>query len=100
MYLFVIGRPTICGASVCEVVQYVRKKAIRVVTIGGQDFPEWKSKLDEEFLRWAEIIKADGIEAYVRKGLVPGLEELGYKQTYSGVWKDVNGKKLGTATGK
>src|SRR6185436_14264609 len=51
MYLFVVGKPIICGAATCEVVQYVRKKAIRVVTLGGEDFPEWRSHLDEEFVK-------------------------------------------------
>ena len=91
MYLFVVGRPMICGAATCEVVQYVRKKAIRVVTLGGENFPEWRVKLDDEFLKWARLIKADGLEAFVRKGLVGSLEEIGYTQNYTGMWKDANG---------
>lgn len=86
MFLFVAQRKLIIGAAVCEVVQYVRKKAIRVVTVGGQDFSDWRQPLTDELLVWAGKINADGIEAYVRRGLVPQLEQMGYAQTYVGMW--------------
>jgi len=85
MFLFVANRPTVVGAATCEVAQYPRKTAIRVVTVGGKDF-EWAKQLHDALLEWKERINADGIEAYVRKGLVPQLEALGYAQTYIGVW--------------
>jgi len=86
MYLFVVRRPLICAAATCEIVQYPRKKAIRVVTLGGENFGEWGAVLNDVLLAWAERIKADGIEAYVRAGLVTKLEQLGYKQIYVGMW--------------
>ena len=86
MFLFVAGNPTIRGAATCEVVQYVRKRAIRVVTLGGQDFAGWIHPLQEELMKWGKTIEADGIEAYVRKGLTEVLEKIGYKQTYTGMW--------------
>lgn len=86
MYLFVAQRRLICGAAVCEVVQYVRKKAIRVVTVGGEGFPDWRRPLLEQLTDWGGKINADGIEAYVRPGLVPQLKELGFAQTYVGMW--------------
>lgn len=91
MFLFVAGNP-ICGAATCEVVQYVRKKCIRVVTLGGGDFKLWKKPLNEELVKWAGNIGATGIECYVRKGMVPHLEELGYEQTYFGM---TYGKTIG-----
>jgi hypothetical protein len=87
MYLFVAQRKVICGAATCEVVQYCRKKAIRVVTLAGENFSK---EITDELLKWADAIGADGIEAYVRKGFVPSLEALGYSQLYVGLW---HGKK-------
>ncbi len=86
MRLFVIRNPLICGAATCEVVQYVRKKAVRVVTLGGENFDAWSETLNNAMLDWASKVGADGIEAYVRKGLVKKLEKLGYHQTYVGMW--------------
>lgn len=95
MRLYVVRNPLICGAVTCEVVQYVRKKAIRVVTLGGDNFDAWKKPLNDALLQWAAQIGADGIEAYVRKGLVSKLEDIGYRQTYVGVW--IDGKETGHA---
>lgn len=92
MFLFIAQRQTICGAVTCEVVQYARKKCIRVVTLSGEDFSDWVKPLQKALENWCEIIKADGIEAYVRKGLVPQLETLGYRQTYIGMY---HGKIIG-----
>lgn len=88
MRMYVVRRPLICGAATCEVVQYVRKKAIRVVTVGGTDFDAWMGLLNVALLKWAGEIKADGVEAYVRRGMVKKLESIGYRQTYVGVWID------------
>lgn len=99
MFLFVAGNP-ICGASVCEVVQYVRKKAIRVVTLGGENFTYWKKPLDEELEKWGQMIGADCIEAYVRKGMVPHLEGIGYEQIYIGMSRNINGKRIGDTNSK
>lgn len=100
MYLFVAQRPLICGAATCEVVQYARKRAIRVVTVAGENFDDWRKPLQEELVKWGRRIKADGIEAYVRPGLVPQLEGLGYRRVYVGVFYDIgrdHGKEVGDA---
>lgn len=86
MYLYVARNPLICGAVTVEVCQYARKKALRVVTLGGEDFTAWRPILNAELLKYAKSIGANGIEAYVRKGLVPGMEQEGYKQIYVGMW--------------
>ena len=92
MRLFVVKRPYIVGAATCEVVRYSRKQAVRVVTLGGEDFEAWARPLHEALRDWARQIGAAGIEAYVRRGLVEKLEALGYSQTYVGMWY---GEKLG-----
>jgi hypothetical protein len=100
MYLYVAQQTKVCGAATCEVVQYPRKKAIRVVTVGGEDFPAWRAALLEELKDWARRAGADGIEAFVRRGLVPQLTELGFTHLYAGVWCDVgtqDGEKFGVA---
>ena len=97
MFLFVAQKPYTCGAATCEVVQYPRKKAIRVVTVAGKDFSDWRSQLQDQILQWARRIKADAIEAYVRRGLVPQLEDLGYSQAYVGMLYDIrqsHGKEI------
>lgn len=88
MFLFVVGRPLLCGAATCEVVQYAQKRVIRVVTLGGADFEDWKAQLHKSLTEWAKRIDADGIEAYVRKGMAKVLNELGYRQIYIGVYWD------------
>lgn len=101
MFLFVAQGRRVCGAATCEVVQYVRKKAIRVVTLGGQDFDSWRGPLNEALASWGKDIGADRIEAYVRKGLVLQLEQIGYRQTYVGMAFEVeNGKEARTANGQ
>lgn len=102
MFLFIAQNPRICGAATCEVVQYARKKAIRVVTVAGDRFDDWRAPLQAQLIDWAERIKADSIEAYVRKGLVSQLENLGYRQAYVGVIYDLrqeNGKEIRNANG-
>lgn len=96
MFLFVAKRPYICGAATCEVVQYARKKAIRVVTVAGKDFADWRQPLHDQIIDWGTRINADAIEAYVRAGLVPQLAELGYKQAYVGMLCEVrrHGKEI------
>ena len=94
MFLFVAQGKKVYGAATCEVVQYVRKKAIRVVTLGGEDFDSWRNPLNEALTVWGKTIGADRIEAYVRKGLVLQLEQIGYRQTYVGMACEVdNGKE-------
>lgn len=100
MFLFIAQRPLICGAASCEVVQYARKKAIRVVTVAGENFADWRQPLQDQIVQWAGRINADSIEAYVRPGLVPQLEQLGYKQAYIGMLYEIrqdHGKEIWNA---
>lgn len=91
MYLLTVQCPRICGAVTCEVVEYPRKRAIRVVTLGGENFGDWSHALNAELLAWCQRIDAQGIECFVRRGLVPQLVALGYEHTYTGMW--LNGQE-------
>lgn len=89
MYLFVVLKNgKLCSAVACEIVRYVRKKAIRIVALSSENFDEWKEEGKKELLEWAKRQSCDGVEVYVRKGFGPKLETLGFKQTCIGMWLD------------
>lgn len=91
LFLFVVRTPVIRAAAVCAVTQYARQRAVRVITLGGEGFDQWSPILNKRLLEWAKEMHADGIEAYVRKGMAVKLETLGYRQTYVGMWLDKEG---------
>jgi hypothetical protein len=67
------------GAATTEVVQYPRRKMVRVVTLAGDRFPEWRDDMDRALQAFAERVGANGIEIYGRKGWEKRLDDLGYK---------------------
>ncbi len=92
-FLFVISdnRGYAVGAAVCEIAQYVRKKAVRIVLVGGKSFEgfdQWSRLLTAEVMAWANRIGADGVECYVRPGMAKKLDKIGYRRTYIGMWID------------
>lgn len=73
------------GAVAWELVIYPRKKCVRVVCLGGDGFDGWKVVLNETLKKIAERTASDAIEAYVRRGLVPKMQDVGYRETYVGM---------------
>jgi len=77
----------IIGAGITMIVVYPQMKVCRVVTMAGSEFDEWKNMVYAHIELWAEAQGCDGMEAYVRKGFVPKLLEIGFKHRYSVVHK-------------
>jgi hypothetical protein len=72
----------IVGAITTEIVQYPNKKHCRVITIAGSGFAEWVNLADTTLCTWAASQQCDAMETYVRRGFVPKLQPIGYKQKH------------------
>lgn len=86
----------VVGAGTTEIVRYPRKTHCRIITLAGSRFAEWAGDADAAVSQWAVAQGCDALEAYVRRGFVPKLKEIGYKHLQS-----ITVKKLDTmqATG-
>lgn len=80
------------GAGTTQIVIYPQMKVCRLVTLAGSEFKEWMGIAHMNIEVWAEEQGCHGLEAYVRKGFVPKLEEIGYKHRYSVVHKSLGSK--------
>lgn len=88
MQLF-IGYDTkdIIYAAVTEILPYQKRKALRIVLMGGKNINSWvDTKIFEKFSRSQGC---DRIEIVGRKGWIKKLEKRGYKQTHYIVTKEV-----------
>ena len=79
------------GAGTTQIVCYPQMKVCRIVTLAGAEFPEWMDIAHMNIELWAEAQGCSGMEAYVRKGFVPKLGEIGYKHKYSVCHKSLKG---------
>lgn len=77
----------VVGAVTTEIVTYPQRKHCRIITLAGSGADEWTRGLDETLTEWAKTQGCQSMEAYVRKGYVPKLTQLGYKHKYSSVHK-------------
>jgi len=79
----------IVGAGTTSIITYPQMKVCRIVTLAGSQFDEWRDMAHTQIELWAEAQGCDGMEAYVRKGFVPKLIEIGYKHRYSVLHKSL-----------
>lgn len=79
----------VIGAATTEIVNYPRKCHCRVITLSGSRFKEWVGEFDIILCAWAKQQGCQAIEAYVRKGFVPVLNNYAFKHLYSAVVKDL-----------
>lgn len=79
----------IFGALTTEIVVYPHRKHCRVITVAGSDFAGWMPLADETLVAWAKEQGCDALETYVRKGLVPRLAPIGYKQKHAVLMKEI-----------
>lgn len=70
----------IVAALTTEIVVYQKRKAVRLMHVGGDDFPTWKDHLDW-IGTWGLAQGATTIEAYCRPGVRKMLEENGFRKT-------------------
>lgn len=88
--LWLISREKrIFGAATTEIVVYPQRKHCRIITIAGSDFDSWRANAAEQIEQWALEQGCDAMEAFVRKGFVPKLEQLGYHHKQSVVVKEL-----------
>jgi hypothetical protein len=89
MFLFVAQGDTICGAFTCEIVQYLKKRVIRIVHLSGENFMEWQKEVEAPLVAWAQSIGAVGLEAFVRPGFEKFLKQAGSRVVQLKMYKDV-----------
>lgn len=82
----------IVGAGTTTLVNYPQMRVCRIITLAGSEFDAWKDMAHMQIELWAESQGCEGVEAYVRKGFVPKLLEIGYKHRYAVVHKSLKGK--------
>ena len=82
----------IIGAGITTIIDYPQMKVCRIITISGSDFDEWKDMCCMHIECWAEAQGCVAMEAYVRRGFVPKLLEIGFRHRYSVVHKSLKGK--------
>lgn len=84
MQLWMIAKgDRVVGAGTTQIVFYPSMKTCRIVTLAGSDFDEWMDVAHMNIELWAVQQGCDAMEAYVRKGFMPKLLEIGYKHRYS-----------------
>jgi len=82
-----VGR--VVGAGITELVHYPRRFLCRIVALSGSNFAEWAKSAHTVLENWARQQGCDGIEAWVRRGYVPKLKEMGYQFRFTAVIKDI-----------
>lgn len=92
MQLWMISKGNrIVGAGTTQIVCYPNMKVCRIVTLAGSEFDEWMDIAHMNLECWAESQGCGDMEAYVRKGFVPKLGQIGYKHRYSVCHKKLKG---------
>lgn len=82
----------VVGAGTTSIVHYPQMKVARILTLAGTEFREWKDMAHAFIEIWAaEQMGCDAVEAYVRKGFVPQLLEIGYRTRYAVCHKSLKG---------
>jgi len=72
----------VIGVVVTEVIAFAQYDVLRIVTLSGERFKEWKADLDKILVKFAQLIGARRIEAVGRPGWVRALRDLNYQATY------------------
>lgn len=88
--LWLISREKrIFGAATTEIIVYPQRKHCRIITIAGSDFDSWSAQAAQQIEEWAREQGCDSMEAFVRKGFVGKLQQLGYRHKQSVVVKEI-----------
>jgi hypothetical protein len=74
------------GAVVTQIIPYPKKKACRIVAMGG-DVSGYFDDIDELLSTWAGELGCDRMEIVGRKGWTRAIRHLGYNEAYSYVTK-------------
>jgi len=74
-----------------QAVEYGRMSVLRVVTLSGSKMADWIGPLVDGFARYCREQGLARIEAVGRKGFVRALKNLGFKEVYTTVIREVLG---------
>jgi hypothetical protein len=77
----------VAGAGTTQIVLHPQMKVCRIITLSGDEFPEWMDFAHMNLEMWAVNQGCVGMEAFVRRGFVPKLREIGYGHRTSVVYK-------------
>lgn len=91
MQLWMISREDkrIVGAGTTQIINYPQVTACRIVMLAGAEFDVWREEAHAIIEAWAREKGCQCIEAYVRKGFIPKLKDMGYRHRYSVLHKDI-----------
>lgn len=90
MQLWLVARPErVVGAITTEISVYPHRKHLRVITLAGTEFSEWKPLADATLVDFAKAHGCDALECYTRSGFVKKLEPLGYKMRHCVLIKEL-----------
>ena len=90
MQLWMMAKDSrIVGVGTTQIIVYPQFKACRVITLAGNNFDDWVGLCYMQMKVWAKEQGCTAMEAYVRKGFVPKLAEIGFKHRYSVVHMDL-----------
>jgi hypothetical protein len=87
--LVALDEEKILAALVTQVVDYTRRRALRVVFAGGEGLDQWVGEVDEMLVKGAKAIGANGIEICGRAGWARALRGLDYRPKYTTVVKEI-----------
>lgn len=79
----------IVGAAVTEEVEYARFPALRVIALGGLDFPAWGDLMCLTLVNYCRRQGLKRIEAFARRGMSRMLDGLGFKLGYVCLLKEI-----------
>lgn len=90
MQLWLIGNKYgVVGAVTTEIINYPRKRMLRVVTLAGKEFDNWAGQLNDLLGEWAASLQCDGIECFVRSGFTKKLAAYGFRKKYEVCYRQV-----------
>lgn len=78
----VANKSRIVGAATTEIVIYPRKKIIRVVTLAGNNYPEWFPVIERVVEAYGMAHGCEGCEVLVRPGFTKKLAPHKFRKVY------------------
>jgi len=85
----VLRENKVIGFAMTGISKYEKLRTLSVYVLGGEDADLWLKEMDQEFERFAKHNYLNGIEAYGRKGWPRKLKDMGYKQFYTHVYREI-----------
>lgn len=75
--------------AITDVLEYPKKKVIRILLLAGKGMENWKQQFTDSMVAWGAKIGASGIEVIGRKGWERALEKLGFNYMSTILLKEI-----------